>query len=97
VRLAPVGEVLQLPFMHAGWGILAVRRWAKPWVAGIVGATHRVRSRAVLDDPCAYLTRCTDGPAADSASALWHLDYRPRRSDRAAISVNSAASPSRNH
>src|SRR5215467_7730886 len=59
------GEALQLPFVHAGQPILAVRgRWADPRVAGNVGVTQGVYVRPILVDPCAYLISSADGPVA---------------------------------
>jgi hypothetical protein len=72
VALASSGEGLQLPFTHARQPVLAVRRWAKPWVADIMGVTQGVQILAVLGDPCVNLSRSTDGPVArdDDISAV---------------------------
>ncbi|HEY5050445.1 MAG TPA: hypothetical protein VII50_06060, partial [Acidothermaceae bacterium] len=65
VALASLGEVLELPCVHARQPILAVRgRWADPRVAGNSGVTPGVHVRAILVDPCAYLISSADGPVA---------------------------------
>jgi hypothetical protein len=43
VALASLGEALELPFVHAGQPILALRgRWADPRFAGNMGVTQGV-------------------------------------------------------
>ena len=48
--------------MHARQPILAVRRWAEPWVTKAVAVTQCVQVRPILGDPCGYLIGSTDGP-----------------------------------
>ena len=65
VALASSGEALELPCVHAGQPILAVRgRWADPRVAGNMGVTQGVHVRPILVDPCVYLISSADGPVA---------------------------------
>ena len=60
VALAPSGEALELLFMHARQPILAIRRWAEPWIIDDIGVTQGVHVRPILVDPCGYLIRPTD-------------------------------------
>jgi hypothetical protein len=49
-----LGELLELPLMHAGHPIVR-GRWADPRVAGNTGVTQYLNVRAIVFDPCAYL------------------------------------------
>ena len=61
VALSSSGELLQLPFMHAGHPTER-GRWANPRVVRSTGVTHGVHVRAILVDPCGYLISSADGP-----------------------------------
>ena len=57
------GELLQLPFIHAGQPILAERgRWADARVIGGMAVTQGMHVRAIQFDPSAYLVSSADGP-----------------------------------
>lgn len=61
VALFSSGEVLELPFVHAGQPVLAVGgRWADPRVAGNIGVAQGVQVRPILV-VCVYLISCADG------------------------------------
>src|SRR3974390_2366470 len=75
VALASSGEALELPCVHAGQPIRAVRgRWADPRVAGNAGVTQGVHVGPILVDPCAYLNSSADGPGAGDED----IDAAPR-------------------
>ena len=62
-QLSSSGELLSLPFMHAGQPILAERgRWADPRVAGNTRVTQAVHVRAIPSDPRWHLMSSADGP-----------------------------------
>src|SRR2546423_5301108 len=84
VAHASSGEVLELPFVHAGQPIVAEGgRWADPRVAGSVGVTQGVHVRPILDDPCAYLISSAGGPVAgdDDIGVARHALDQPERGE----------------
>ena len=58
------GEVLELPFVHAGQPIAERGRWAEPRVAENIGVTQGLQIRPVPADPCVDLISSADGPVA---------------------------------
>src|SRR5919198_3577554 len=46
-----LGELLKLPFMHAGQPIAVLGRWTEPRVIGETGATQGMHIRSILFDP----------------------------------------------
>src|SRR6202044_13787 len=84
VALAPSGEVLELPFVHAAHPFPAVRgRWADPWVAENMGVTHGVHVRPILVDPCVYLISSAAGPVpgGEDPGAARHGLEQPQRGE----------------
>jgi len=83
VALAPSGEALELPFVHARKPIPAERgRWADPRVAGDTCVTQGVHVRPILVDPCVHLIGPADGPVAgdEDIDVARHALEQPQRS-----------------
>ena len=84
VTLSSSGEVLELPCVHAGQPILAVRgRWADPRVAGNTGVTQGMHVGAILVDPCVYLISSAGGPVAgdEDIDVARHALEQPQRGE----------------
>src|SRR4051794_28623227 len=93
VALSSSGELLSLPFVHAGQPILAVRRWAEPRVAGSIVVMQGMQIRPILIDPLAYVIGSADGSVArdDDANVVRHVLEQPQRGEVVLDRVSGAA------
>ena len=76
-----MGELLELPFVHASHPVPALlRRWADPGVVENIGVAQGVHVRAILVDPGAQLIGTADGPVAgdDDIDIACHALEQPQ-------------------
>src|SRR5687768_10863835 len=76
VAFASFGEALGLPCVHIAYPFPAgLGRGADPRVIGSMAVTQGMHVRAVLFDPCMYLTSSADGPVAgdDDIDVVRHV------------------------